>query len=164
MNAGRAWLRTPARALFALFALFALSLIPLIATAIDTTRMEDPALQARYDALTRELRCMQCQNQSIADSPVGLASDLRREVRDLLVAGQSDAQIRDFMVGRYGDFILFRPRFSARGAWLWLLPGVLLLAGLLVAIRIVRQRSAMLPADDEAGTDTDADTGGRPLR
>lgn len=134
----------------ALLALVASSLLfAWPAAAIDTTRLDDPALQTRYDALTRELRCMQCQNQSLADSPVGLASDLRREVRDLLVAGRSDDEIREFMVNRYGNFILFRPRFSAQSAWLWLLPAVLLIAGGVLAARIVRQRSAMLPPGDD---------------
>ncbi|HVO48554.1 MAG TPA: cytochrome c-type biogenesis protein [Steroidobacteraceae bacterium] len=119
------------------------------AWAIDPTELPDPKLQARYLALTHELRCMQCQNQSIADSPVGLASDLRREVRDMLVAGKSDEDVRNFMVARYGEFILFRPRFSARNAWLWFGPVVLLALGCFVAIRILRQRAALLPQDTE---------------
>lgn len=117
--------------------------------AVDTTQLSNPALQARYLALTHELRCMQCQNQTIADSPVGLASDMRREVREMLLAGKSDDDVRNFMVARYGEFILFRPRFSARTAWLWLAPGVLLLIGLAVAIRVVRQRSALVGQDEE---------------
>jgi len=125
-------------------------LVAFPAHAIDTTELPDPALQARYKSLTHELRCMQCQNQSIADSPVGLASDLRGEVRDMLIAGKSDDDIRDFMVARYGEFILFRPRFSARNAWLWLLPAVLLALGAIVAVRIVRQRTRLVEADDTA--------------
>ena len=119
------------------------------AHAVDPTELQDPALQARYLALTHELRCMQCQNQSIADSPVGLASDLRREVREMLVAGKSDEDVRNFMVARYGEFILFRPRFSARNAWLWLTPGILLIVGALVAVRVVRQRSVLVASDTE---------------
>ena len=130
-------------------------LAALPAFAVDTTQLPNPELQARYKSLTHELRCMQCQNQSIADSPVGLASDLRDEVRDMLVAGKSDEDIRDFMVTRYGEFILFRPRFSVRNAWLWLLPAVLLALGAIVAARIVRQRSNLLDADD-AALDDDA--------
>jgi len=124
------------------------------AAAVDPVELDDPALQQRYRELSHELRCMQCQNQSIADSPVGLAGDLRREVRELLVAGKSDEQIRAYMRDRYGDFILFRPVFSARTAWLWLAPGVLLLFGLWVAVRVIRQRGAV-PAsdgDDEDGS------------
>jgi len=119
------------------------------AHAIDTTSIADPVLEERYLKLTHELRCMQCQNQSIADSPVGLASDLRREVHDMLLAGKSDDEIRDFMVARYGEFILFRPRFNARNMWLWFGPGVLLLVGLGIAIRVIRQRSALVAQDDQ---------------
>ncbi len=117
------------------------------ASAVDPTELSDPALQARYVAMTHELRCMQCQNQSLADSPVGLAGDLRREVRELVMAGKTDQQIRDWMTDRYGDFILFRPRFSAQTAWLWLAPFVLLATGVLVAARIIRQRSRLVAAD-----------------
>jgi len=144
-------------ATFALFtALLVLSALP--AHAVDPTELPDPALQARYHALTHELRCMQCQNQSIADSPVGLASDLRREVRDMLLAGKSDAEIRDFMVARYGDFILFRPRLAARTVWLWAMPAVLLAIGALVAVRVVRQRAALADSDDSL---PDEEEGGR---
>jgi cytochrome c-type biogenesis protein CcmH len=122
-----------------------------IARAVDPVELEDPALQARYRALSQELRCMQCQNQSIADSPVGLAGDLRREVRELLLKGRSDAEIRSHLVARYGDFILFRPQLNARTAWLWAAPGVLLLIGLVVAVRVVRDRATRADAtDDEA--------------
>ncbi len=117
--------------------------------AVDPTEMPTPELEQRYLALTHELRCMQCQNESLADSPVELAADLRHEVRDMLLAGKSDAQVRAFMVARYGDFILFRPRFTARTAWLWLAPGVLLVIGALVLVRVMRQRTALLPQDDE---------------
>ena len=121
---------------------------------IDATRIDDPTLEARYLALTHELRCMQCQNESIADSPVGLASDLRRQVRDMLLAGKTDEEVRNYMVSRYGEFILFRPRFSARNAWLWLAPWVFLAIGAIVAFRVLRQRSALAAAEiDTADTD-----------
>jgi cytochrome c-type biogenesis protein CcmH len=119
------------------------------AWAVDTTRLPTPALQERYSALTHELRCMQCQNESLADSPVDLAADLRREVRDQLLAGKSDDDVRAWMSARYGDFILFRPRYSLRNAWLWGAPGALLLLGALVAWRIVRQRTTLLATDHE---------------
>jgi cytochrome c-type biogenesis protein CcmH len=134
-------------------ALIALLIIP-AAHGIDATRIADPALEARYLALTHELRCMQCQNESIADSPVGLASDLRRQVRDMLLAGKTDEDVRNYMVSRYGEFILFRPRFSARNAWLWLAPLVFLAIGALVAVRVLRQRSALLAAEPD-GADFD---------
>jgi cytochrome c-type biogenesis protein CcmH len=92
---------------------------------------------------------MQCQNESLADSPVDLAADLRREVRDLLLAGKSDEEIRNWMAARYGDFILFRPRYSLRNAWLWGAPAVLLLLGAWASWRIVRQRTTLLATDQE---------------
>ena len=125
------------------------------AQAIDPVELQDPALQERYRALTHELRCMQCQNQSIADSPVGLAGDLRREVRELLLAGKTDAEVREHLSARYGDFILFRPRFTAATAWLWITPAALLLLGVLIAARILRRRAALADADP-----TEPDNGG----
>jgi cytochrome c-type biogenesis protein CcmH len=119
------------------------------AWAVDPTELPDPKLQARYVALTHELRCMQCQNEALADSPVDLAADLRREVRDQLLAGKSDDDIRAWMSARYGDFILFRPRYSLRNAWLWGAPAILLLIGALVCWRVVRKRITLLPADHE---------------
>jgi cytochrome c-type biogenesis protein CcmH len=124
-----------------------------VAHGIDATSIADPALEARYLELTHELRCMQCQNESIADSPVGLASDLRREVRNMLLAGKSDDDVRNYMVSRYGEFILFRPRFSARNAWLWCAPPLFLLFGLAVAVRVVRQRAALLATDPDMPDD-----------
>ena len=124
------------------------------ARAVDPLELQDPALQARYRDLSHELRCMQCQNQSIADSPVGLAGDLRRQVRELLVAGKSDVEIRDYMKERYGAFILFRPEFSLRTAWLWLAPGILLLIGVAVAWRVIRSRG-VIAASQPGAVDED---------
>jgi cytochrome c-type biogenesis protein CcmH len=117
--------------------------------AIDPATLPDPQLQARYEALTHEFRCVTCQNTTIADSQVELAGQLRRQVREMLLAGKSDQQIRDYMTARYGDFILFRPRFTARTAWLWFAPGVLLIVGILVAIRVIRARTALVATDNE---------------
>ena len=117
--------------------------------AVDPTQMPTPALQERYLALTHELRCMQCQNEAIADSPVSLAADLRRQVGEMLIAGKSDDDVRNYMVARYGDFILFRPRVSSRTIWLWSAPGVLLLIGAAVAVRVTRQRAALVDQDNE---------------
>ena len=130
-----------------------------VAWAIDPVELPDPVLQERYRALTHELRCMQCQNQSIADSPVSLAGDLRREVRELLAAGKTDAEIREHLASRYGDFILFRPRFTAQTAWLWVTPVLLLLLGLFVALRIIRGRASLAdvdPTEPDAGQDMGA--------
>src|SRR5215471_2706412 len=120
-----------------------------VSFAVDTTQMPTPELQKRYLGLTHELRCMQCQNEAIADSPVSLAADLRRQVREMLLAGKSDDDVRNYMVARYGDFILFRPRVSSRTIWLWAAPGVLLLIGAAVAVHITRQRAALVDQDTE---------------
>jgi len=122
--------------------------LSLVSVAFDVESMPTPALQKRYDALTHELRCMQCQNQSIADSPVGLAEDLRRDVREQLIAGKTDAEIREAMVARYGNVILFRPPFTPSTAWVWVFPFLLLLIGVFVAARIVRKRTALMASDD----------------
>ncbi len=127
-----------------------------VAMAVDTTVMPDERLQTRYEALTRELRCMKCQNQSIADSPVGLASDLRRQVQEQLLAGKSDDEVREYMVQRYGDFILFRPRFAVSTAWLWIAPFLVLALGLVVGVRVVRQRSRLVADDETPLTPEDA--------
>lgn len=130
-----------------------LSMLSFSAAAVDITVLPTPELQQRYDALTHELRCMKCQNQSIADSPVGLASDLRRQVQELLIAGKTDAEIREYMVSRYGNFILFRPPFDANTAWIWIAPILGLLGGIFIAVRIVRRRSALVANDDSTVTD-----------
>ena len=119
-----------------------------LANAVDITVLPDPVLQARYEALTEELRCMQCMNNSIADSPVGLASDLRRDVKEQLIAGKSDDEIRAYMVQRYGNVILFTPPMNAASAWVWILPGIAVVAGLFIGVRIVRRRSRLVDADD----------------
>jgi cytochrome c-type biogenesis protein CcmH len=131
----------------ALVALTALSVFG-VAHAVDNLPpLSDPVLQQRYLGLTHELRCMQCQDEAIADSPVNLAADLRREVRDLLLAGETDAQIRDHMVARYGDFILYRPRMNLRNAWLWGAPFLLMAVGLVVAGRVLASRRKLLASD-----------------
>jgi len=119
------------------------------AFAVDPTQMPSPELQKRYLSLTHELRCMQCQNEAIADSPVSLAADLRRQVKEMLIAGKTDDDVRNYMVARYGDFILFRPRVSSRTIWLWSAPGILLLFGAAVAVRVTKQRAKLLEQDNE---------------
>ena len=128
-----------------------------LAFAVDNTPpLPDPAMQQRYIALINEFRCMQCQNEALADSNVSLAADLRLEVRDLILKGKSDDEIRDYLVARYGEFILFRPRMSLRNAWLWAAPGVMLLAGIGIALRVMRKR-AQLPITDEDAADSTTD-------
>jgi len=126
------------------------------AYAIAPEQMPTPQLEARYLALIHGFRCMQCQDESLADSPVDLAADMRRQIRDMLLAGQTDRQIRDFMVSRYGYFILFKPPFVWKTAWLWLTPGVLLLIGVIAALRVIRQRSALVATDPDDNDLTDA--------
>jgi cytochrome c-type biogenesis protein CcmH len=134
------------RALF-LSLLLALSAAP--AFAIDISQFDDPAKQEQYLRLTHELRCMQCLNTSIADSQVDLAADLRQEVHDLVQQGKSDDEIRQYMVDRYGEFILFRPLTNARNMWLWLAPVIFLVIGAIVAVRILRQRAKLVDQDNE---------------
>ena len=120
-----------------------------VAAAVDTTQpLPSPGLQQRYYQLTHELRCMQCQNEALADSSASLAADLRVQVRELLLAGQSDDQIRDHMVARYGEFILFRPRMSWRNAWLWGAPTLLMLVGLIIGGRILYARARLVGSDE----------------
>ena len=112
------------------------------ALAIDTeAAFEDPVLQHRYEAINRELRCLVCQNQTIADSNATLAQDLRREVREMIAAGKTDDEIRDFMIERYGDFVLYRPRMTAQNFLLWAAPALLLLGGAVAVVRVVRKRT-----------------------
>jgi len=104
-----------------------------LAHAVQPDEMlQDPALEARARALSHELRCMVCQNQSIDDSDAPLARDLRVLVRERLTAGDSDRQVIDFLVARYGEFVLLKPVFAWHTAILWAMPGVLLLGGALV--------------------------------
>lgn len=103
--------------------------------------LKDQALEARARALSRELRCMVCQNQSIDDSDADLARDLRVLVRERLTAGDSDDQVLDFLVARYGEFVLLRPRFGWRNAVLWVTPAAVLLAGAFAMFVALRRRS-----------------------
>jgi len=145
-----------AASIFVVTLLAALLLASSTAYAIAPEQMPTPQLEARYLALIQGFRCMQCQDESLADSPVDLAADMRRQIRDMLLAGKTDQQIRDFMVSRYGYFILFKPPFVAKTAWLWLTPGVLLVVGVLVALRVIRQRAALAATDLEDNDPTDA--------
>jgi cytochrome c-type biogenesis protein CcmH len=117
-------------------------------TLDDHGQIEDPALQARFEGITKELRCLVCQNESIADSNVELASDLRRQVREMLVAGKSDDAIFEFMTDRYGEFIRFSPPVERKTLLIWGAPFIALVLGTGIIIRIVRRRSRM-PLDDE---------------
>ena len=117
--------------------------------ALDANgQIENPALQARFESITKDLRCLVCQNESVADSNAQLAGDLRRQVREMLVAGKSDDDIFKFMTDRYGDFVRFNPPLEAKTLLIWGSPFIALLLGAGIVLRIARQRSRM-PLDDE---------------
>ena len=116
----------------------------------------DPVLEARVMKLSSELRCLVCQNQTIADSHAELAVDLRRQVREMLQAGQSDQQVIDFMTARYGDFVLYRPPFKPLTALLWVGPAVMVVAGLGTLFVVLRRRSRLADAAFEADGADDA--------
>jgi len=110
--------------------------------------LRDPALEARARTLSQQLRCMVCQNESIDDSDAPLAHDLRVLVRERLQAGDSDGQVLDFLVARYGEFVLLKPRLSLRTAFLWGLPPALLLGGIaLLVLAATRRRGRLLEAN-----------------
>jgi cytochrome c-type biogenesis protein CcmH len=126
------------------FVLLTLAFVSVPAMAIDQDkRFDDPELQARYEKLISEVRCLQCQNQSIKDSNVTLAADLRREIARMIDEGQTDDQIAEFLVTRYGEFALYRPRMSGKTLILWVVPFLLVLLGGVALVRVVRHRMSM---------------------
>lgn len=127
-----------------------LSVTAMSAGAIDTGKaFDDPEMQSRYEKLIAEVRCVTCQNQSIKDSNAFIAADLKREIRRLMTEGKSDAEVKDFLVERYGDFVLYRPRMSGRTLALWIAPFLLILFGGVALVRVIRNRMTM-PIDDDA--------------
>jgi cytochrome c-type biogenesis protein CcmH len=132
-----------------------LLLLSLAALAGDTVPTpQDPVAAARAVELAKKLRCLVCQNQSIAESHADLAVDLRREIAEQIAAGRSDTEIIDFMVQRYGDFVLYRPPFKAVTLLLWLGPLLLLAAGVIILRRVLRTQAttefAPLSAEEHA--------------
>ncbi len=123
--------------------------VPVVAIDQDK-RFDDPEMQARYERLISEVRCLQCQNQSIKDSNVSLAADLRREIARMIEEGQSDAEIADFLVTRYGEFALYRPRTGGKMILLWIAPFLLVLVGGFALMRVVKHRMS-LPIESEEG-------------
>ena len=105
---------------------------------------EDPELEKRLQELSKELRCLVCQNETLADSRAGLAEDLRKEIREQMKAGKSDKEIITFLTARYGDFVLYRPRVTPVTYLLWFGPFVLLAVGLVVLYRQLKQRRALI--------------------
>ncbi|MBT8108132.1 MAG: cytochrome c-type biogenesis protein CcmH [Gammaproteobacteria bacterium] len=134
-----------------LFVLAVSTLLVSTAFAIDQGKVfDDPEMQARYEKLISEVRCLQCQNQSIKDSNVTLAADLRREIARMIEEGQTDEQIAEFLVVRYGEFALYRPRTTGKTLVLWLAPFLLVLVGGFALMRVVKHRMS-LPIDGESG-------------
>jgi len=122
----------------------------------EPLKFENAQQEERFNHLTRELRCLVCQNQNLADSDAQLAHDLRSEVHEMLLAGKSDDEIKQYMVDRYGDFVLYRPPVQENTFLLWLAPMALLLGGAIILFVIIRKRTALLASapDNEAGDGT----------
>jgi cytochrome c-type biogenesis protein CcmH len=144
----------------------ALLLLSFFASAKEAApAADDPVLEARMLRIASELRCLVCQNQTIADSHADLAQDLRRQVREMLQRGDTDQQITDFMTARYGDFVLYRPPLRATTAFLWFGPGMLLVGGLAGLVWVLRKRSRMsadrFDPDEDEGEDVHAEPGAR---
>lgn len=119
---------------------------------------DNPALESQVQKISSELRCLVCQNQTIADSHADLAVDLRRQVREMLQSGQSEQQVVDYMTARYGDFVLYRPPFKALTALLWVGPAIMVVLGLGILFVVLRRRSRMAdeafePDDHDASKD-----------
>jgi cytochrome c-type biogenesis protein CcmH len=111
-----------------------------LASPVDTYVFKDKVTEIRFNALNKELRCPKCQNQNLADSNSPIAADLRREVYDMLQQGKADMEIVDFMVSRYGEFVLYRPRVSSLTYILWYGPAGLLFIGVIVVVIILRRK------------------------
>lgn len=122
----------------AFLCLLFVTLFAVVANAQPVT--DEAVVEQRLSKLSHELRCLQCRNQTLADSPAGLAEDLRREIRVQIRAGKSDQEIVAFLTQRYGDFILYRPRVTATTYLLWFGPFVVMLAGLFLLFRYIKQR------------------------
>jgi len=144
----------------ALLCMLCFWLVPFIEVeaAVEVEQLSSPALEARYHVLIEEMRCPKCQNQNLAGSDSPVAGDLRREIRRLLEQGSSDSEIKDYMVARYGDFVLYRPPLQRNTVVLWLAPGVFAAIGLLALIAIVvRSRSGRGTRQSEASAELTAD-------
>ena len=130
------------------FVLIALLIFPAFAWAmIEAYTFKDAEMEATYHQLIKELRCLVCQNQNLADSDADLARDLRRQTHDMLMEGNTPQQISQYMVDRYGDFVLYRPRFKASTWLLWLGPFVLVVAVLWLVIGNIRAKKAPAQPD-----------------
>ena len=132
-------------------ALLIFALVVIAADAKEAAPLaEDPAIEQRLIAISEEMRCLVCQNESLSASRSDLAQDLRRELRTLIKQGKSDAEIREFMVARYGDFVLYRPQVKPVTWLLWFGPFVLMIAGVGVLLLNLRQRNTAVAEAHEA--------------
>jgi len=125
-------------------------------SAIDTYEFKDKDKELRFHELSADMRCPKCQNQNLADSNAAIATDLKQKIYLMLEADKSDTEIVDYMVARYGDFVLYEPRFNAQNAVLWLGPGALLLLGLIVVIWLTRSRNNKNAENTEQVPELDA--------
>jgi len=133
-----------------LLALLLLTGLP-VQAAIEAFQFETPAQEARFKHLINELRCLVCQNQNLADSDAELAQDLRRKTYEMIKAGKGDGEILDFMVERYGDFVLYRPPLKGTTIALWVGPFLILAIGVVVLLRVItRRRNDPTETDDAA--------------
>ena len=132
-----------------------LCLFSAAAFAVDPMPFRDAREEARFRALAAELRCVMCQNQSLADSNAPIAQDLRREVLELMQQGKSDDEIKAFLTERYTDFVLYRPPMRGSTLWLWIAPPVLLLIGAAVLFVVVRKRAKAAPGNAPAPVEGD---------
>lgn len=128
-----------------------------VAAVVDLYEFDDADQRQRYQTFVEELRCPKCQNQNLSGSNSPIASDLRREVHRLLTSGATDDEVVDFMVERYGEYVLYKPRARGAALLLWLAPGVMLLLGLIVLCWILRKRNKpaakSVPEGDKQNTD-----------
>ncbi len=118
--------------------------------AVDSRQLSDPKQQESYETLTKELRCLVCQNQTIADSNAELASDLRRQVYEMLQQGKSEQEIIRFMTDRYGEFVLYKPAFAGKTSLLWIAPVVFLFMGLMMVFFVIRSKRAAVQVQVDA--------------
>ena len=138
------------KALYIAGLLVSLCILPAQASSTyEAAVATDPVAEKRLQALSRELRCLVCQNETIADSNAELAQDLRREVRGMIKDGKSDKEIIDFMVTRYGDFVLYRPPVQGNTLLLWGGPVALLILGIIALVRYQRRRAERVAAEDK---------------
>ena len=142
-----------ALALAFIFACFFGSTVAIGSEINEAAQAADPVAEKRLQGLSEELRCLVCQNQTIADSNAELAQDLRHEIRGMIAAGKSDKEIIDFMVARYGDFVLYRPPVKGITLLLWGGPIALMLLGLFALQRYLRQRTRRMGEDQPLSAD-----------